>query len=301
MLRQLLATMKSAILVFLFRCINLLPDRLRLALGSVCASLMYRLMKRRRFIVGKNLELCFPEASQAQRDRWMREHFRALAQTMIDRAVLWYGSEEKIRRLVHLEGYEHIQQSIDSERPTLLFAPHFVGLDAAATILSMHLPRSATMYTPASDPQVDAVMIKGRGRFNDVTQISRKEGIRPLLRLMRQGAVVYYLPDMDFGREGALFVPFFGVDAATLPATAQIARTWEADVIPIVTRWDRTTGHYYTQVLPPFADFPGQMNLEQATLFCNQQLEAWIRPDPPQYYWVHRRFKTRPEGEKKFY
>ncbi len=293
--------MKSAILVFLFRCINLLPDSLRLALGRVCACLTYWLMGRRRFIVSKNLELCFPEASQQQHQQWTREHFRILAQTIIDRAVLWYGSEEKIRRLVHVEGFEHIQKSMDSTQPTLLFAPHFAGLDAAATILSMHLPKSATMYTPASDPQVDAIMFKGRGRFNDVTQISRKQGIRPLLRLMRDGAVVYYLPDMDFGREGAIFVPFFGVPAATLPATAQIARTWKANIIPIVTRWDKTTGQYHTRVLPPFENFPGQMSLEEATLFCNQQLENWIRPDPPQYYWVHRRFKTRPVGEEKFY
>ena len=293
--------MKSVLLVFLFRVINLLPDSLRLGLGRFCATLMRVLMKRRRFIVRTNLQLCFPDASEAQRQRWLHEHFRALAQTMIDRAVLWYGSEEKIRRMVHLTGYEHIQNSIDSPRPTLMFAPHFVGLDAAATILSMHLVKSATMYTPASDPQVDALMIKGRGRFNQVTQIPRKEGIRGLIRQLRQGTPVYYLPDMDFGREGALFVPFFGVAAATLPATAQIARAWKADVIPIVTRWDSTTGHYHTQVLPPFADFPGEMSLEQATLFGNQQLEQWVRADPPQYYWVHRRFKTRPEGEKKFY
>lgn len=293
--------MKSVLLVFLFRAINMLPDSMRLALGSACATLMRPLMKRRRFIISTNLALCFPQASPAQRERWLREHFRALAQTMIDRAVLWYGSEEKIRSMVHLTGYEHIQNSIDSDRPTLMFAPHFVGLDAAATILSMHLAKSATMYTPASDPDVDAIMRNGRGRFNDVMQISRKEGIRPLIRQLRQGTPVYYLPDMDFGREGAIFAPFFGVAAATLPATAQIARSWKADVIPIVTRWDRNTGHYHTRVLPAFADFPGDMSLEQATRFCNQQLENWVREDPPQYYWVHRRFKTRPEGEKKFY
>jgi len=293
--------MKSALLIFLFRLINLLPDSLRLGLGSVCAFLMRRLMKRRRFIVSTNLALCFPNESEARREQWLKEHFRALAQTMIDRAVLWYGSEDKIRRMVHLSGYEHIQNSIDSDRATLMFAPHFVGLDAAASILSMQLVKSATMYTPASDPQVDAIMLKGRGRFNQVTQISRKEGIRGLIRQLRQGTPVYYLPDMDFGREGALFVPFFGVPAATLPATAQIARAWKADVIPIVTRWDHKTGHYHTQVLPAFADFPGEMDLEQATRFCNQQLEEWVRADPPQYYWVHRRFKTRPVGEKKIY
>ncbi len=278
-----------------------MPDWLRLGLGSLSATLMRLLMKRRCFIVRTNLALCFPEATQQQRERWLREHFRILAQSMLDRAVLWYSPKEKIRRMVHVTGFEHLQRAMDSDRPVLLLAPHFVGLDAAATILSMDVPKSATMYTPSSNKAVDEVMVKGRGRFNEVHQVSRRDGVRGLIRQLRNGAVTYYLPDMDFGREGALFVPFFGVKAATLPVTAQIARTLKATVIPVVTRWDRHSGHYHTQVLPPFEDFPGPRDLEAATRYCNQALESWIRPDPPQYYWVHRRFKTRPEGEKKFY
>ena len=157
------------------------------------------------------------------------------------------------------------------------------------------------MYTPQSDADVDTLVREGRGRFNTVHLVSRSDGVRGLIRHLRNGIPVYYLPDMDFRATGSVFVPFFGVQAATLLATAQIAKTWDAAVVPIVSRLDAGTGQYHIQVLPPLQDFPGEQSAEAATARLNTLVEDWIRIDPPQYYWVHRRFKTRPEGEPGFY
>ena len=154
----------------------------------------------------------------------------------------------------------------------------------------MEVPSAATMYTPQSDPHIDALVAAGRARFNEVFLVSRKDGVRDLVRHLRAPRPVYYLPDMDFGRQGAVFVPFFGVQAATLLATAQ---KWDAAVLPVLDFWNPETGKYHAEVLPPLENFPGEDTLEEATARLNRELEAWVRRCPSQYYWVHRRFKTR--------
>ena len=180
-------------------------------------------------------------------------------------------------------------------------APHFVALDAAASRLTIACPTGATMYTPQSDPDVDALVRDGRMRYNDVHLVSRHDGIRGVIRHIRAGRPIYYLPDMDFGRKGSVFAPFFGIPAATLTATAQLARSFELPVLPVLSRWNPETGRYLVEVLPPMADFPGESSLEDATALLNRELESWVRRCPSQYYWVHRRFKTRPKGEAKLY
>lgn len=273
----------------------------RLRIGATLGWLTRHLARSRVRIVRLNLKLCFPELSEPERDSLMRAHFRALAQTIVDRGVLWYGTPEAIREMVSAQGAERINTLIAEGRRVLLLAPHFVALDAAATRLTMDVPSSATMYTPQSDPAVDQIVRRGRGRFNEVFLVSRKDGVRDLIRHLRAPRPVYYLPDMDFGRQGAVFVPFFGIPAATLEATAQLARKWDAAVLPVIDFWDPETGKYHVEVLAPLEDFPGDGTLEAATARLNQHIESWVRRCPSQYYWVHRRFKTRPLGESKYY
>ena len=273
----------------------------RQRIGAALAWFTRKLARSRVRIVRLNLKLCFPERSEQERENLLRAHFRALAQSIVDRGVLWYGSPDAIRDLVTQNGADRINALIAQGRPVLLLAPHFVALDAAATRLTMEVPSSATMYTPQSDPAVDAIVRDGRARFNEVFLVSRKDGVRELIRHLRAPRPVYYLPDMDFGRSGAVFVPFFGVQAATLLATAQLARKWDAAVLPVIDFWDPASGRYHVEVLPPLEDFPGDGSLEDATARLNREIEAWVRRCPSQYYWVHRRFKTRPLGEAKFY
>ncbi len=269
--------------------------------AGVLGWLASRLMRSRAHIVRRNLALCFPQRSPQDREIWLRRHFHLLAQSVVDRGLFWFGQPSAILAATPITGLEHLDELLKSERKIILLAPHFIGLDAAATRLTMFLQESATMYTRQSDSDVDQIVREGRGRFNRVNLVSRHDGIRGLIRHLRNGIPVYYLPDMDFGIAGAAFVPFFGVPAATLLATAQIAKTWNAAIVPIVSRLDLDTGKYHISVLPPLPDFPGTQTPEEATAKLNGLIEGWVLPDPAQYYWVHRRFKTRPEGEAPVY
>lgn len=296
-----MSNVKLRALHALFAWFSRVKPATRQRIGATLGWLTRHLARSRVRIVKLNLTLCFPELSEGERERLMRAHFRALAQTIVDRGVLWYGTPEAIRDLVTIKGADRINSLIAQGRRVLLLAPHFVALDAAATRLTMEIPSSATMYTPQSDPAVDTIVRNGRGRFNEVFLVSRKEGVRDLIRHLRAPRPVYYLPDMDFGRQGAVFVPFFGVPAATLDSTAQLARKWDAAVLPIIDFWDPDSGKYHVDVLPPLEDFPGEGSVEAATARLNQHIESWVRRCPSQYYWVHRRFKTRPLGQTKYY
>jgi len=269
--------------------------------ARVLGWLAARLMRSRAHIVRTNLALCFPERSPQDREAWLRQHFRLLAQSVVDRGLCWFGPASTIMNATPINGLEHLDALLKAKRKIILLAPHFIGLDAAATRLTLFLRESATMYTRQSDPDVDQIVREGRGRFNTVHLVSRHDGVRGLIRHLRNGIPVYYLPDMDFGLTGAAFIPFFGVPAATLLTTAQIAKTWDAAVVPIISRLDAETGRYHVDVLPPLEDFPGPQTPEEATARINALIEQWVRVDPPQYYWVHRRFKTRPEGEARIY
>ena len=292
---------KTRALVSLLKWFARIKPSTRLRIGAGLGWLAPRLVKSRARIVRRNLELCFPEQPEHVREQWVADHFRALAQSIVDRGVLWYGTPEAVREMVTLSGVDAVNELIAQGRPVILLAPHFIAMDAGGTRLTMDIPSAATMYTPQSDPNIDAVMAAGRARFNESFLVSRKDGVRELIRHLRAPRPVYYLPDMDFGRQGAAFVPFFGIPAATLLATAQLARKWDAVVKPVLGFWNPDTGRYHVEVLPPLADFPGTDSLEDATARLNRELESWVRRCPSQYYWVHRRFKTRPPGEPKLY
>lgn len=279
----------------LFNFLGNLSLKNRLRMGAVLNLLAPLLMKRRIAIVKRNFELSFPNATEEQRSQWQKQHIRGLCQSIIDRGFVWYGDQQKIEEQVSLKNFHHLQNALDHNEPIILLAPHFIALDVAATRLTISLAESATIYSAQRQPDIDAIIRKGRARFNKVNLIERKEGVRSMLRYLKQGIPVYYLPDMDFGRKGSIFVPFFDVPVATLPTTATLAKKWDATVIPIYSFWNKDTGHYEVEVLPPLENFPGEQTVEEATTHVNELIEDLILRDPSQYYWVHRRFKTRPD------
>jgi len=294
-------SLKFRALHALFAWFGRLRPAARLRAGRMLGWLAVHLVRPRVRIARRNLALCFPDLTRTERERLLREHFRALAQSVVDRGVLWYRDAQTVCNLVELRGEAHFMPMVRAKQAFIFLAPHFIGLDAAASRLTIACPESATMYTPQSDPDVDALVRQGRQRFNTVHLVSRHDGVRGLVRLLRAGQFIYYLPDMDFGRKGAAFVPFFGIPAATLTATAQLARSFNLPVLPVLSTWNPDTGQYVAEVLPPLADFPGPDDLPDATARLNRELETWVRANPSQYYWVHRRFKTRPAGGAKLY
>jgi KDO2-lipid IV(A) lauroyltransferase len=217
------------------------------ALGHVLGLVLHVVVVPRRRVVDTNLRLCFPHWSEAERKRVRREVFVYVAQSFLDRSWLWHAHPDVVRRRVVVTG---AVRELAGSDPTIVFAPHFVGLDAGVTGLTQQLPRRFVgIYTQQSNPVVDAWVLKGRHRFGGARPMSRSEGVRDLIAALRAGDVMYLLPDMNFGPEESIFVPFYGVPAATVPSLSRFARLARAKVVPVITRL--TPGGYEVRVLRP--------------------------------------------------
>jgi KDO2-lipid IV(A) lauroyltransferase len=273
---------------------RLLPMRLLAGLGNGLGLLLYAAGAQRRRVVLTNLALCFPQLEPPARGRLARAHFRALARSILERGILWWSSAERVRRLVRIEGEEHWRAV--AQRPIIVLAPHFIGFEMGG--IRLHLDRAmATMYSRQRNAVLDAMLLRGRTRFNEAHVYSRQDGVRPIVRALRAGVPLFYLPDMDLGRRDAVFVPFFGVPAATITALSRLAAISGAVVLPCVTRQLPGAGGYVARLYPAWQDFPGTDAAADARRM-NAFIEARVREMPEQYYWVHKRFKTRPEGEE---
>ena len=274
-----------------------LPLAAQAALGNGLGALAARIPSKRRRVVATNLALCFPDVAPEVRERWLRETFQASLRATLEHGVLWFSSEARLRRLVRLENPEAALG--DGVRPVIWLAPHFVGLDMGGVRLAMdHV--GASMYARARDPVADRMMLHGRTRFLPPVLISKHEGIKPILRALKAGRPFYYLPDQDQGRLNAIFAPFFGIPAATVSALPRLAKLTGAQVVPMVTRQLPGGDGYSVRFYPPLADFPSE-ELEADVARMNAFIEARVRELPTQYLWLHRRFKTRPDGEREIY
>ncbi|MGE0330481.1 MAG: lipid A biosynthesis acyltransferase [Ramlibacter sp.] len=288
--------MTSHLGVAFMRLLGRLPLGWVRALGRVLGWALYAVVVPRRRVVRANLALCFPQWSEAQRRALVPRVFVHFAQAWLDRGWLWHGSADVTRQRLVLTG---AVDALDGNAPTVIFAPHFVGLDAGWTALTQQLPRAfTTIYTDQADKVVDAWIHAGRSRYGSARLFGRADGVRTIVAALRAGEPLYLLPDMNFGPEESIFVPFYGVQAATVPSLSRFARLARAKVVPVVTRM--TPGGYEVQVMPAWTDFPGD-DMAADTALMNLRLQGFIDAMPAQYYWVHKRFKTRPPGEAEVY
>ncbi|TBR10363.1 MAG: lipid A biosynthesis acyltransferase [Rugosibacter sp.] len=280
-----------------------LPLPLLSRLGRGLGWLLYAFVRERRHITLTNLGLCFPQLSAAEKSALARRHFAYFGRNMLELGLWWWASAARIRRLVKVTHGERLAAC--HGRPVILFAPHFVGLDAGWIRLAMD-HAMVTIYARAKNRTFDAALRRGRLRFGKTTLFSRQQGVKSVIRPMREGRPFYYLPDMDYGAKDAVFVPFFGVPAATITGLSRLAKLTGATVIPIITRM--VGNHYEIEVGEPWTDFPAANpadavtdNVVADTRRMNAFLETEILRSPAQYYWLHKRFKTRPPGEAGFY
>ncbi|WP_339937940.1 lipid A biosynthesis acyltransferase [Undibacterium luofuense] len=280
-----------------------LPLRVLAALGWHLGGLLYWLAGSRRRIALRNLELCFPDKPQAEREAIAREHFRWLTRSLLERSVLWYASPERIRKLIHVEGDIDLAERVfqTEGRSTMWLCPHFVGLDVAGAAILLCQPRpGASIYQRQSNPVIDAAMKHGRLRFGDAEIFPRSDSVKPLFRAVKAGRGFFNLPDMDFGRKDAAFVPFFGVPAATLLAPSRLAHMLNMVVQPVIAETLPGGQGWRVHFRPALSGFPTD-NPEADTAVLNRYIESEIIRLTPQYLWVHKRFKTRPRGEPRMY
>ena len=283
------------ILVGFLWLLHWLPLPLLRALGWGLGRLLYALGRERRKVALINLRLCFPDMTEPEREALARRHFVAFARAVLDRTLGWWASKGRLERLIRIHGVEHLT---DPEgRPVILLSPHFVGLDAQATRISMFVP-GCSVYSNQKNPVLNKLLYDGRVRFRDAVLLSRQDGMRKIVKAMKEGYRFYYLPDMDFGPKESIFVPFFGVQAATIPALSRMVRLTGARVVPCIAR--QVADGYEVEVMPAWDNFPGE-SVEADTEFMNQFIESQVLRMPEQYFWLHKRFKTRPPGEQRFY
>jgi KDO2-lipid IV(A) lauroyltransferase len=292
-------TLPSRLAVAVFWLLHFLPLPALAAVGKAFGCLLGLLGRRRREVVRINLELCFPGLSAAERERLVGDHFRVLGRSILERGVLWWGRRERLERLIRIEGAEKLRARLDAGRPVILLAPHFVGLDAGGVAVAMRFD-SLSMYAEQANPGFDRLLLEGRRRFGDQLLLTRQDGIRATVKAMKAGRPFYYLPDLNTRRREAVFVPFFGVPAATTDGLSRLARIAGAAVLTCVTRMLPGGQGYLAEIGDAWENFPtGDVRADTARM--NAWIETAVRAMPEQYYWVHRRFKTRPEGEAEPY
>ncbi|MDR2925994.1 MAG: lipid A biosynthesis acyltransferase [Azoarcus sp.] len=286
----------TRVTIFIIWLIHWLPLPMLALLGRFLGTLCYFLVLPRKRIAAKNLKLCFPELDDRARRRLLRRHFQALGRSMFERGLLWWASPERLRRIIRFEGEERLRALVQAGTPVILLAPHFTGLDMGGARTAMSFDAASMYSRQKSDPVLDDRLYRGRQRFGDQILLSRKDGVRGVVKAIKSGRPFYYLPDMDFGRKDAIFVPFFGVEAATVTGLSRLARLTGAKVLPSVTRMLPGGAGYVLEVGEAWENFPTD-DVEADTRRMNAWLEGVVRTMPEQYYWVHRRFKTRPAGQ----
>jgi KDO2-lipid IV(A) lauroyltransferase len=273
--------------------VHFFPLRAIARIGDAIGWLLFWLIPERRRVTRINLEKCFPHKPPEERERIARAHFRAICRAFAQHGIFWWSPPRRIEQIVTVEGREHLP----ADSRVVIFAPHFVGQEGSVMRMSLDIP-IASMYSRQKDPAFDARLSAGRQRFGGVI-FPRQAGFRQAVKQIKSGKYYYFMPDLDFGPRGAVFVPFFGVPAATATGLAFIARVAKAVVVPCVSRL-LPDGRYLAKFYPAWRDFPSGDDVADARRMM-AFVEERILEMPEQYLWMHKRFKTRPPGEARFY
>lgn len=274
-----------------------LPYRWQLAVGRLLGKLGYLLMHSRRHIATVNLRLCFPELSDKQRTILLKKNFASLGMGIMEVAMAWWLPEKKLQPLGHIEGAENLTNALQQGKGVILLSAHFTTLEIAARIVGARFT-IRTLYRKQKNRLFNSFMERGRAR--NVDGIIPRNDLRTTLKSLQENIPVYYAADQDYGRKHSLFVPFFGVNAATISATPRLAKISGAPIVPVFHyRLDDDSG-YRISFQPALTHFPTEDTAKDLQRI-NQIIEDAIRAKPEQYLWIHRRFKTRPAGEARPY
>ncbi|QJQ96068.1 MULTISPECIES: LpxL/LpxP family Kdo(2)-lipid IV(A) lauroyl/palmitoleoyl acyltransferase [Halomonadaceae] len=274
-----------------------LPWRMKLAAGKGIGLLVWRFVKRRRRITSTNLRLCFPELSEAQHEALVRKTFIANGIGILETATAWCRDPEHLRHRVIFKGQEHMARVQAQGKGALVIGVHFSTLDLGGALHSLFFPADV-VYRPHNNALFERFMTRARRRI--FGQAIDRRDLRGVVRRIKAGHNVWYSPDQDFGRDVSVFAPFFGIQTASIKLTAKIARMTGAPVMPFMFHRNPDNRTYTLEYLPPLENYPsGDEEADAAKV--NAFIEAAIRKHPEQYLWLHRRFKTRPEGEPDLY
>ncbi len=284
-------------LLGLFRLLVMLPWPWQLKLGAGLGDLARYLLPRRRRIVETNIALAFPRLARQQQQQLVKKNMRSSGIAVFETLLSWWGDEERLKVLSHIEGLEHLQEAWKAKKGIILLGGHFNCMMLCGRMLATQLSFQI-LVKKTKNPLFEAFMHHYRKKHYQ--GVIDSHDLRAMVRALRNNRICWYAPDQDFGRKHTVFAPFMGIPAATLTITARLAILSEAPVLPISYRRQPNSREYQIVISPPMTAFPSGDKRQDATR-VNQLIEKQIQPAPEQYLWTHRRFKTRPIGEPKLY
>jgi len=283
--------------IFLLWLMHFLPFRILVWIGNTFGLLLYTFAHERRSVANINLRLCFPQMSDAERTQLVRHHFQMFGRALIERSILWWSSAERINSLIKVEGEADFIAT--QGKPVIFLVPHFVGMDIAGSWVSQRRD-AISVYAKQKSRYLTELLFNMRKRFRNQRLYSRQQGLRLIVKALREGCPFFYLPDQDQTVKDGAFIPFFGIPAATMTTVPRLAAITNACIVPCVVKLLPGAGGYVLTFYPAWENFPSGDDI-QDTRRMNEFIEHRACEIPEQYFWLHKRFKTRPEGEEKFY
>ncbi|MFP2768716.1 LpxL/LpxP family Kdo(2)-lipid IV(A) lauroyl/palmitoleoyl acyltransferase [Oceanisphaera sp. KMM 10153] len=275
----------------LWLLVTLLPWRAQMVLGRALGRLSMKILKSRVRVARRNLELALPELDESARERTLKANFESVGCAVFETGMAWFWPHWRMKAITRMEGTEHVDTAVARGQGMLLLSAHFLTLELNARQFGLYRP-GVGVYRPNTNPVLEYAQVQGRCRSNKY--LVDRLNIKGMLKALRQGDALWYAPDHDYGSHASVFVPFFAVDtAATITGTATLARVKKTVTLPCFTL--REKDGYRLLIQPPMAGFPVGDDVADA-IASNRVIEAAIRLAPEQYMWLHRRFKTTPDG-----
>jgi KDO2-lipid IV(A) lauroyltransferase len=274
-----------------------LPMPKKQAFGAWLGRLLYQKLPSRTKAARTNIKLCFPEMNPEQVEEYVEKTFIACTQGVMETTHAWWCDVQPYVDNLIITGEEHFLEAKQRPGGLLLLGGHFSIFDLALPFFASKLDKPGYMYRPNDNPVIDRMIEKGRRRHYGIRAFDKKS-LKDMLTFIQDGGQVWYAADQDFGKKCDLFAPFFGIPAACVSAPSWIARESQATVL-VVSQFRHPNGQYEIAFSPILEHF-GENDQADAILW-NQYLEDAIRRYPEQYLWLHKRFKTRPEGMAKIY
>ncbi|OAN17764.1 lipid A biosynthesis lauroyl acyltransferase [Photobacterium jeanii] len=288
----------TLVLMGMMYLISWLPYFIQFRMGQGIGRLAMRFMKKRRQTMKRNLELCFPDMPDDEREALIQKNIDNTGLALFETGMAWFWPDIRIERHVTCEGIEIIEELERQGKGVLLIAIHSLNLELGARAFGMKTP-GVGVYRPNDNPCFDFFQFNGRVRSNKY-MIDRKD-VKGMLKALRTGERVWYAPDHDYGPRRHAFAPLFAVEkACTTTGTSLLVDASDCAVVPFVMKRNTDSGQYTLKVLEPLTEFPHE-DPEAAAAYINKAIERSIMMAPDQYMWLHRRFKTRPEGEASLY
>lgn len=275
------------------------PGRVLWIIGNALGSVVSWFSTSNRRFAARNIELCFPGLGPEERRRLLKSHFRMSGYALLSLGIAWFAPRWRVRQFITLRDYHILDNACKAGKNVILLAPHFIGLDMGGSRLASDRGKQfVSMYRKSRDPLLEYLFSR-RGRFGPIV-VERMASPKLIIRAIREGRIFYYLPDQDMGERSSVFVPFFGIPAATVTALSRMAAATDSLVIPCITRVLPDGRGYELRIYPPLAGFPTADPAADAARM-NGEIERWVREMPEQYMWTYRRFKTRPNNEPSLY